>query len=59
MNKVKVSNFDINDPLLKVIKERNIGRLEQFLASYPFSTKTYASLKTGLPISFVKKYWPI
>lgn len=53
MKKVKVSDFDPNDPLLKKIKEKNIQKAKAFLGNAPFATTVYMALKTGLPIQFI------
>ncbi len=55
--KVKVENFDKNDATLAKIKERNIGRLKQFMRSYPFATKVFVAMKTKLPMAFIKANW--
>lgn len=55
--KVKVSDFDPNDPVLLKIKAQRIAQARSIYAARPFLTKLYISINYKFPLEFLKANW--
>lgn len=55
--KVKVSDFNSNDPQLARIKQRQLEKAQAFYAMHPYSTMVYMAMYTKLPYAFISGNW--
>lgn len=47
----------MNGKTLQQIQAIQINKAKEFYKSRPFVTSLYVSMKTGIPIDFIKKHW--